>query len=91
MVADQIVDIIAKSLTIDHYMAENLDHVMMKLPVIYLLDCTLNDCDLILKSLDQVLVKLYFWSASRFYDSIKCIIYPLCVANSNWTLHTKTY
>ncbi|XP_047157124.1 uncharacterized protein LOC124827974 isoform X2 [Vigna umbellata] len=32
---------------------ENLDHVTMKLPVIYLLDCTLNDCDLILKSLDQ--------------------------------------
>ncbi|CAJ1933809.1 unnamed protein product [Sphenostylis stenocarpa] len=32
---------------------ENLDHVTMKLPVIYLLDCTLNDCDLILKSVDQ--------------------------------------
>ena len=37
-------------------MAENLNHVMMKLPEIYLLDCTLNDCDLILKSVDQVLV-----------------------------------
>ncbi|KAL5168949.1 UPF0301 protein [Glycine soja] len=32
---------------------ENLNHVMMKLPEIYLLDCTLNDCDLILKSVDQ--------------------------------------
>ncbi|KAK7264136.1 hypothetical protein RJT34_31740 [Clitoria ternatea] len=32
---------------------ENLDYVMMKLPVIYLLDCTLNDCGLILKSVDQ--------------------------------------
>ncbi|XP_027354973.1 uncharacterized protein LOC113864927 isoform X2 [Abrus precatorius] len=32
---------------------ENLDYVTMKLPVIYLLDCTLNDCDLILKSVDQ--------------------------------------
>ncbi|KAJ1388529.1 Thioredoxin-like superfamily [Sesbania bispinosa] len=32
---------------------ENFDYVMMKLPVIYLLDCTLNDCDLILKSVDQ--------------------------------------
>ncbi|XP_068495966.1 uncharacterized protein [Phaseolus vulgaris] len=34
-------------------MEENFDQVMMKLPVLYLLDCTLNDCDLILKSLDQ--------------------------------------
>ncbi|XP_020214255.1 uncharacterized protein LOC109798406 isoform X3 [Cajanus cajan] len=34
-------------------MKENLDHVTMKLPIIYLLDCTLNDCDLILKSVDQ--------------------------------------
>lgn len=41
-------------------MAENLDYVTMKIPVIYLLDCTLNDCDLILKSVDQVLVKLCF-------------------------------
>ncbi|XP_028783756.1 uncharacterized protein LOC114739839 isoform X2 [Neltuma alba] len=32
---------------------ENLDHDTIKLPVIYLLDCTLNDCDLILKSANQ--------------------------------------
>ncbi|XP_061342135.1 uncharacterized protein LOC133288399 isoform X2 [Gastrolobium bilobum] len=32
---------------------ENLDYVSMKLPAIYLLDCTLNDCDFILKSVDQ--------------------------------------
>ncbi|KAL2329123.1 hypothetical protein Fmac_022550 [Flemingia macrophylla] len=42
-----------KGLMIDPYMAENLDHVTLKIPVIYLLDCTLNDCDLILKSVDQ--------------------------------------
>ncbi|KAF7827420.1 Protein disulfide-isomerase [Senna tora] len=35
---------------VDH---ENLDYVTMKLPVIYLLDCTSNDCDLILESVDQ--------------------------------------
>jgi len=75
----EVADIIAKSLTIDHYMAENFDQVMMKLPVLYLLDCTLNDCDLILKSLDQVRVKLYVRSLSRFYDLINCINYPLCV------------
>ncbi|KAK4264137.1 hypothetical protein QN277_029467 [Acacia crassicarpa] len=32
---------------------ENLDHDTITLPVIYLLDCTLNDCDLILKSVNQ--------------------------------------
>ncbi|XP_054825779.1 uncharacterized protein LOC129323201 isoform X2 [Prosopis cineraria] len=36
--------------TSDH---ENLDYDTIKLPVIYLLDCTLNDCDLILKSVTQ--------------------------------------
>ncbi|MED6158410.1 hypothetical protein PIB30_032612 [Stylosanthes scabra] len=34
-------------------MAESLDYVTMKLPAIYLLDCTLNDCDLLLKSANQ--------------------------------------
>jgi hypothetical protein len=37
-------------------MAEDFDYVTMKIPTIYLLDCTLNDCHLILKSVDQVLV-----------------------------------
>ncbi|RYR69960.1 hypothetical protein Ahy_A03g016491 isoform A [Arachis hypogaea] len=32
---------------------EGLDYVTLKLPEIYLLDCTLNDCDLILKSANQ--------------------------------------
>ncbi|XP_019413697.1 PREDICTED: uncharacterized protein LOC109325662 isoform X3 [Lupinus angustifolius] len=32
---------------------ESLDYVTMKLPLIYLLDCTLNECDLILKSVGQ--------------------------------------
>ncbi|XP_004505728.1 uncharacterized protein [Cicer arietinum] len=32
---------------------EDFDYVMMKIPTIYLLDCTLNDCHLILKSVDQ--------------------------------------
>lgn len=41
-------------------MAESLDYVTKNLPVIYLMDCTLNDCDLILKSVDQVLVELCF-------------------------------
>ena len=50
-------------------MAENLNHVMMKLPEIYLLDCTLNDCDLILKSVDQVLV---FGPSSLFYIMYYC-------------------
>ncbi|XP_057456639.1 uncharacterized protein LOC130747661 isoform X3 [Lotus japonicus] len=34
--------------------AESLDYVTKNLPVIYLMDCTLNDCDLILKSVDQM-------------------------------------
>lgn len=55
-----MVDAVSNSLTIDHYMAESLDYVTMKLPVIYLLDCTLNDCDLILKSVNQVLLELCF-------------------------------
>jgi len=41
-------------------MAENFDYLTMKIPTIYLLDCTLNDCHLVLKSVDQVLVGLYF-------------------------------
>lgn len=49
-----MVDAFYISLTIDLYVAENLDHDTIKLPVIYLLDCTLNDCDLILKSANQV-------------------------------------
>ncbi|CAK8576816.1 unnamed protein product [Lathyrus sativus] len=32
---------------------ENFDYVLMKIPTIYLLDCTLNDCHLILKSVNQ--------------------------------------
>ncbi|XP_058730226.1 uncharacterized protein LOC131602203 isoform X2 [Vicia villosa] len=32
---------------------ENFEYVTMKIPTIYLLDCTLNDCHLILKSVDQ--------------------------------------
>ncbi|WJX45091.1 hypothetical protein P8452_31998 [Trifolium repens] len=32
---------------------EDFDYVTMKIPTIYLLDCTLNDCHLILKSVDQ--------------------------------------
>ncbi|CAJ2679605.1 unnamed protein product [Trifolium pratense] len=32
---------------------EDFDYVTMKIPTIYLLDCTLNDCHLILKSIDQ--------------------------------------
>lgn len=51
---------VSNSLTTDCYMAEDFDYLMMKIPTIYLLDCTLNDCHLVLKSVDQVLVDLYF-------------------------------
>lgn len=36
------------------HVAENLKDVKLKLPLIYLLDCTLNDCSLILRSINQV-------------------------------------
>lgn len=32
---------------------EDFDYLTMKIPTIYLLDCTLNDCHLVLKSVDQ--------------------------------------
>lgn len=35
--------------------AEDLKNINFKLPRIYLMDCTLNDCSLILKSMTQVL------------------------------------
>uniref|UniRef100_A0A2N9GKU3 Thioredoxin domain-containing protein n=1 Tax=Fagus sylvatica TaxID=28930 RepID=A0A2N9GKU3_FAGSY len=35
---------------------DNLKDSLVKLPLIYLMDCTLNDCSLILKSMDQVMI-----------------------------------
>ncbi|XP_057962453.1 uncharacterized protein LOC131154017 isoform X2 [Malania oleifera] len=36
------------------FSCDNLEEFMLRLPLIYLMDCTLNDCSLILKSLGQV-------------------------------------
>lgn len=69
--SDETVDTVSNSLTTDCCMAEDFDYVMMKIPTIYLLDCTLNDCHLILKSVDQVLLALCFPGLNvpyRFYS-----------------------
>jgi hypothetical protein len=48
------------------HVADNSKDALVKLPLIYLMDCTLNDCSLILKSMDQVclwdphLISIYF-------------------------------
>lgn len=48
-------------------MTEDLKNAIFRLPQIYLMDCTLNDCSLILKSLTQVILvdQYLFYHASN--------------------------
>ncbi|XP_065630851.1 uncharacterized protein LOC136068094 isoform X1 [Quercus suber] len=55
-----------------------LKDALVELPLIYLMDCTLNDCSLILKSMDQVCLE-YPYLIFVYFSCIFIILCNLCL------------